>query len=258
MRLIVRMSSRGRLIIHFHSLRGESDMDYAPPRSHHGAHLVIANSRATANTLRDCEPVVIHPGIQPKDPPWSRSAVVGNDAPMLIGVAARLVPVKGVTHLIRALGLLRDELPGLRLAIAGTGPERETLEEEAQTQGVGDRVEFLGWRNDLNRLMTGWRLYAQPSLEEGFGTAVVEAMAASLPVVCSDVGGLPEIVVDRETGRLVPPGDPAALAAAIRDMIADPALALRMGAAGRVRATSVFSAERETREMQGAYDRLLA
>jgi glycosyltransferase involved in cell wall biosynthesis len=252
-RLAAKAGSKRRVIVHFHSVAEESGR--ATGRKSTGADLVIANSGATAKTVTGGKVIVIHPGVKaiarrsPKRADPSR--------PIAIGTVARLVPVKGLDVLIGAMLLLKDRSRSVTLEVIGAGPERERLERATAGAGLADIVRFIGWRDDVRALMVHWDIYVQPSLSEGFGIAAVEAMAQGLPVVATRVGGLPEVVMDTETGILVAPRDSQALANAIDTLIADPALRLRMGNAGRDRATGHFSLEREADTMQRVYDRLL-
>jgi glycosyltransferase involved in cell wall biosynthesis len=252
-RLAAKAGSKRRIIMHFHSVAEESGR--ATVRKSTGADLVIANSGATAKTISGGKVVVIHPGVKaiarrsPKRADPSR--------PIAIGIVARLVPVKGLDFMIGAMSLLMERSRSVTLEVAGIGPERERLERETARAGLADVIRFIGWRDDVRALMVHWDIYVQPSLSEGFGIAAVEAMAQGLPVVATRVGGLPEVVMDTETGILVPPRDSIALADAIDALINDPALRLRMGNAGRERATGHFSLEREADTMQRIYDRLL-
>jgi glycosyltransferase involved in cell wall biosynthesis len=165
-----------------------------------------------------------------------------NDAPV-IGEIARLCDVKGQRELIRALAAV----PHARLVLAGRDLERggafqEELEREAERSGVADRVEF-GFRDDVPKLLDELDVLALPSWTEGLPMAVLEAMAHARPVVATPVGGTPEVVADGETGLLVPPRDPDALAAALRRLLDDPELRRRMGEAGRRRVAERFSAD---------------
>jgi glycosyltransferase involved in cell wall biosynthesis len=175
----------------------------------------------------------------------------------LIGAAGRLVALKGFIHLIRAVPVLRRSFPQVRLQIAGDGPELRSLQAEAARCAVQDCVEFLGWRPNLAQLFSSWQVFALPSLEEGFGISALEAMAAGLPVVASRVGGIPELVLDGITGCLVPAGDPAAIAAALSGLLADPQRRREMGRKGRERVKTKFSVAHMADSVSEIYDRLL-
>jgi glycosyltransferase involved in cell wall biosynthesis len=213
---------------------------------------LIANSRIMAQYSRDPRAVVIYPGIDAT----GFSALRKDHNGGVIGTACRLEPVKGVSHLIKAVALLAPDFPDLRLEIAGDGSLRAALTKECRELGLSGVATFLGWRENLHSLMSGWDIFAMPSLDEAFGYAALEAMAAGLPVVASAVGGLPELIEDGATGWLVPPSDPAAMAARLRQLVADPAERQTMGAAGRKRAEKEFSLSRMVDQTITLYDRL--
>jgi glycosyltransferase involved in cell wall biosynthesis len=151
----------------------------------------------------------------------------------------RLRAPKDFLTLVRAVALLE---PGsVRLRIAGDGPDRAALAGEIEHLGLGEMVELLGTRTDVAELLAAAHVFVLSSDSEGLPMSVLEAMAAGVPVVATAVGGIPELVADGETGRLVPPRDPAALAAALAAVSADPELRERMGDDGRARAEREFS-----------------
>lgn len=162
------------------------------------------------------------------------------DAP-LVGVAARLVEAKGVQDGLRAFGIVAEQAPTAWMAIAGDGPMRPPLERLAHEVGVADRVCFLGWRDDVAALLDAFDVVLVPSLQEGFGMTVVEAAAAAVPVVATEVGGIPEIVESGETGLLVPPGATDEMASALTRLLRDAALRERMGRRARERFVGRFS-----------------
>ena len=155
---------------------------------------------------------VVHNGIDPA--PWARgdaaagrAALGGGDGPVALTLA-RLDAQKGLEVLVEAAALT----PGVQFAIAGDGPEGPALERQIERLGLGGRVRLLGRREDAPDLLAGCDLFVLPSRFEGLPVSVVEAMAASRPVVASAIGGTDEAVVEGETGLLVPAGDAAALA----------------------------------------------
>ncbi len=197
--------------------------------------------------------------LQVVDRKQARPALLGelklpSDTP-LIGMVCRLIEQKGVIYGLRAFARIAPQFPNAHLVIAGDGAHRSTLESEAQRLGVRDRVHFLGWRSDSNRLMAALDLLLMPSLWEGFGLVMLEAMAQTVPIIGSAVSAIPEVIVDGETGRLVPPRDVAALAHALADLLSDDALRRHMGLLGQDRVETVFSVERMVTETLAVYAR---
>jgi glycosyltransferase involved in cell wall biosynthesis len=161
-----------------------------------------------------------------------------------------LAPEKGYDVLIRAM----TELPGCCLVLLGEGPERARLTKLARQLGVEDRVELAGWIPSPWTDHFRFDVIAVPSSFEGFGLVAVEALLAGIPVVASRVGGLAEIVHDGETGLLVEPGDPSALAHALRELLIDPARRDVMGRRGRDDALQRFTPA----AMASAYEAFLS
>jgi len=189
----------------------------------------------------------------------SRSELSLPDGGCVIGTVTRLdEPKKGLTVLLRALAVLakRDGLPPWQCLLVGDGPARERLEALAAELGLSGRVVFAGMRRDVVRVLPVMDLFVCPSLYEGFGIAIVEAMAAGRPVIASAVGGIPEIIVHQETGLLVPPGDATALADAMAALLTSSGQARQMGARGRERAEKIFSITTTVERHQQLYDTL--
>lgn len=170
-----------------------------------------------------------------------RAGYGAGEADILLVSVGRLVGWKGISVIVQALA----QLPGsVHYLIVGDGPERGALEALARQLGLGGRIHFAGAvaHPDLPILLSNCDLFIQPSRgEEAFGISVVEAMACGLPVFASNNGGLPEIVIEGEIGRLLPPGDVAAWAGAIASGAAAPAILKRWGTAARRRAESEFT-----------------
>jgi glycosyltransferase involved in cell wall biosynthesis len=184
------------------------------------------------------------------------------EAPV-IGTVGRLVPIKGQCYLLEAFARVREQHPDARLLLVGDGDLRAELESRARDLGlpvIGEggtslpgAAQFLGLRRDVARLMAAFDLFALPSLNEGMGRVLVEAMAMELPCVASRVSGTPDVVAHEETGLLVPPADPAALAAALQRLLANPAEARAMGRAGRGRAVPGFGVEAMLHSLRELY-----
>jgi phosphatidylinositol alpha-mannosyltransferase len=178
-------------------------------------------------------------------------------APRLLFVG-RLEPRKGFRFAVRAFGILADEFPGAILVVAGDGPERRAVQE--LPPAVSERVVMLGAvsQPDLPHYHAAVDVFLAPNTGgESFGIVLLEAMAAGLPVVASDIPGYREVVRHEVEGLLVPPRDPAALAAAVRRLLTDPDLAHRLGDAGRSRAER-FAWPVVAEEIEGAYRQALA
>jgi len=176
---------------------------------------------------------------------------------IVLFTAAVLEPRKGHAVLLNSFAELIQQGMPLRWVICGAGSLRAELEARARELGVGERIIFTGFSSEVHRLLGGADVFVLPSLHEGLGIAAIEAMAAALPVVASRVGGLPEIVVEGETGFLVPPGDQAAWGAAIRRCASDRAAASALGQRGRARALRLFSSTQMARAVESYYDELL-
>jgi glycosyltransferase involved in cell wall biosynthesis len=139
----------------------------------------------------------------------------------------------------------------------GYGPQEQRLKEMAEKLGLGERVHFVGYQQDIWTWLAACDVFALSSDWEGMPNAVLEAMAAGLPVVATAVGGTPDVVVQGTTGLLVPPDDATALAAALDRLIHDPDLRRMMGAAGRQRVRARFSAQQMVERTQALYRGLL-
>ncbi len=183
----------------------------------------------------------VYDGIEPGDlaptrPREATRASLGLSVDGLaIGVVARLDDVhKGQSILLRAAPAILADAPGAIFVLVGDGADRTALENLAKRIGVAERVRFPGTRTDLGDVLASLDLLAIPSLQfESVPKILVEAMAAGRPIVASRVGDIPELLEDGRTGRLVPPGDPAALAHAIRNCLTDSAGAAALGVAAR-------------------------
>lgn len=179
----------------------------------------------------------------------------------IVSYVGKLVPRKGVDTLIEAMGILAGrDTPTPLLVVAGIGELRESMEARAAELGIAGRVRFLGKlpHDDVPLAMAAGDVFVLPSLSEGLPTVVCEAMSCGRPVVATAVDGTPEIVRDGETGFLVPPKDPAALAAALAQVLDDPALAARMSYRADVIAAERYTWDANARDMERIYSELLA
>ncbi|MEW5871401.1 MAG: glycosyltransferase [Chloroflexota bacterium] len=174
-----------------------------------------------------------------------------------LGYVGRLHPQKGLDVLLKAFSQARAQAPDMHLLLAGDGELRTALQAQAQSLGIDAATHFLGPRSDIPEILAGLDLFVLASLWEGLPMGLLEAMAAGLPVVATQVGGTPEAVRHNETGLLVPPNDRAALAQAILQMHGQPDLRRRLGQAARQRAQEVFSIEQTVKKLEALYLRLL-
>lgn len=172
---------------------------------------------------------------------------------IIVGSVARLVPAKGLFDLLRAMAVVQKERPEACLVLVGGGDLRSELEQEALRLGV--KVVFTGTQEDVRPLIAMFDLAVLASHTEGFGIFLLEAMALSKPVVATKVGGIPEVVVDGETGSLVPPGEPEKLAQSILAILKGDRE--KIGRAGRQRVEKVFSLEKTLAESCRLYREIL-
>lgn len=243
-------------VVHY-AVSGEQDMIIAI--SDHVARFTIARGVRDARRVRR-----VYHGLPPHDPSALERerlrvrATLGVAAgDWLIGNVGRLAPQKGQRHLVAAMPAVLERVPHAHLAIAGGGDLAGYLGELAAELDVAHRVHVLGARPDVPSLMRAFDVFAMPSIWEGFGIVLLEAMAAARPVVASRVATIPEVVVDGETGLLVPAGDPAALADALATLAQDAGLASRLGRAGQERLRRHFSLEKMVADTEALYDELL-
>jgi glycosyltransferase involved in cell wall biosynthesis len=176
----------------------------------------------------------------------------------LVGVIGRLAPIKDLGTFLAAAVIVCKSLPEARFCIVGDGPARALLETEASRLGVSDRVFFHGWRRDLGAVLGDLDVVVNCSRNEGTPVALIEAMAASRPVVATAVGGTPELLGGGERGVLVPAADPAALAEAVVASLRDPVAARRRAEAGRRYVLETHAASRLIDDIDGLYRELLA
>ena len=156
-----------------------------------------------------------------------------------------------------AAARIQQTNPGVHWIFVGDGELERDLKAQAGRLGLESQVHFTGWRDDIPDVLALGDVFVLPSEREGFGRVLVEAMAMAKAVVATTAGGIPEIVVDGETGLLVPAAAPAPLADAVRALLDDPARAARLGAAGRARAASMFSLAAHVAAVERVYAEIL-
>ena len=174
----------------------------------------------------------------------------------IVGNVAALVPHKGQRNLIESAARVVRQVPDARFVIAGEGELRPALERAIKEHHLEKHVLLAGFRPDVLSLHKAFDIFVMSSVTEGLGTSLLDAMACGTPVVATTAGGIPEVVVDGETGFLVPPRDHEAMAAALVKLLRDDGLRQQMGHAGLVRARRKFSAERMVQETLRVYKRV--
>ena len=186
-------------------------------------------------------------------PAGLRARLGGSETRPLVLTPARLDAQKGHPILLEAIA----ELPEALFLFAGEGPERGALEARAAELGVSERVRFLGRREDIPQLLAACDVFALPSLYEGSSLAVLEAMAAGIPIVSSAIGGTEELIEDGRSGLLVPPGDAKALAAALRRLLEEPGLREQLATRARERVDTDLTREQNAERVAETYRELL-
>jgi glycosyltransferase involved in cell wall biosynthesis len=179
-------------------------------------------------------------------PPKQRSLA----EPAVIGTVAHLSQEKGINYLIEAASLIPRVQERMRFVIVGDGKCRQELKEISESKGLRDTFYFAGFHSSTYEFMKSFDIFALPSLSEGLSSAILEAMAASLPIVATRVGGIPELVKDGDNGLLVAPANPEELAHALQQMVDDPEESARMGQRGRARMEEQFTLERKILETE--------
>jgi glycosyltransferase involved in cell wall biosynthesis len=178
---------------------------------------------------------------------------------VLLGTVANLFPRKGYEVMLRALPAIVRAVPAVHYMIVGSDDHdyADRLKKLAQELKIADRVHIVGFQDPVQPFLAALDLYVHPALMEGFGIAVVEAMAVGKAVVATTTGGLPEVVAQGETGLLVPPGDVEALAAAVVSLLEDKVRREQMGCSGKMRAQERFSLDASVMHMEQLYCEVL-
>jgi len=183
-------------------------------------------------------------------PARSAKSIPASGKPTVVGTVAHLSQEKGIQYLIEAAAMIPDVHKKLRFVIVGEGDCLTELKALVRDKGLLDIFLFAGFHSNTAQYIKAFDIFALPSLSEGLSSAILEAMATSLPIVATNVGGIPELVIDGDNGLLVAPKDPAALAGAIQRLCENPEESHRMGLRGRERMEEKFTMERKIRETE--------
>ena len=289
-----RFLSRNRFdVVHFHTSRAHSmapfaaglagalivtrRMDYVPNRLfsaylyNRAVSAVAAISQEVANALgaAGVSPdriTIIASGVDcrrfappsPEQRAAARAELGLGEDEIAIGAVGGLELRKGHRYLVDALGQLRDIVPAVQCFIAGSGSQREALTEQARRLGLGEVVRLIGSIPDPHALLSAIDIFVQPSIKEGLGVALLEAMACGLPAIASRAGGMAEVIEDRQSGMLVTAADADTLARAMRELVVSPHLRAAIGIAARSRAATHFSMKTMARRTLALYQSTLA
>lgn len=207
-------------------------------------------SRLVETVYEGIDPEWIDAQQQP-NPPFDTDQLV-------IGTVAHLSREKGHADILKALSLIRAKCPKTSCVFVGEGLMRGKLEASASMLGIKDIVHFTGFRKDSEALMKHFDIFILPSLSEGLSSAIMSAMACGLPVISTKVGGIPELVVNEETGLLVEPSSPFQLAEALNRLLNSSEERMKFGKAGRKIVESRFTIERKLERTEYHYNMLLS
>ncbi len=208
-----------------------------------------------SDQLNHVEQRVILPGIPVNDGSAVMSVLDSGRAPVL-GMAGPLEVLKGGSFFLRACHRVVSEGNDIRIVIAGSGPEERNLRKLATSLQLNDRVTFVDDSTDMQTFLSAMDVFCLPSLQQGIGILLLEAMALGRPVIASGVGAITDVVADNSAGLIVPASDSRQLAAAIRELISNPVQAGKIATAGRELVASHFSQQRMLDEMTSLYSEL--
>ena len=180
-----------------------------------------------------------------------------DDGDFVLVTVAVLREQKGIQNMIRAIPSLLNKFPNVRYAIVGDGDYRNPLEELANLLHVDDKISFLGYRNNIPEVLAASDLFVFPTLNDALPTVLLEAMATGLPIVASRVGGVPEIIVDGQSGLLVQPGEPSLLVDACTRLLDDRDFANALGIAGHEVVVQRFDINRQLKNLKSLYHQLV-
>jgi len=177
---------------------------------------------------------------------------------LVVGTVAHFSPEKGHHTLVEAVPRVLSRVPDVHFVLVGGGALLSTLKARVEALGIQKNVTFTGFRSDSEALMKNFDVFCLPSISEGLSSAILVAMASRLPIVATQAGGIPELVIDGETGILVPPDDSDQLAVGLCKVLESPQLREKMGIAGRQRIEETFTLERKLNETEKLYLSMLA
>ncbi len=267
-RLAAKKAGIPTIIAHVHSTYWEYKKRHILIERHLSrcTHKIICCSEAVRNfvtgheKIKEDKTAVIYNGVDEErffpgqDSSSARERLGIDRGSPVVGTVSSLTPHKGQEFLIQAAAKIQEKYPATRFLIVGDGPLRRSLEEQAQRLGLQSSLIFTGARRDIPDMLSLMDIFVLPSSSrEGLGMAIIEAMAMEKPTVASNIGGIPEAVLDRETGLLVPPGDSEALAKAIIELIDDPGRAKAMGKKGSERFAQKFTRKRMLSNIENLY-----
>jgi len=231
--------------------------------------IVISNSvRDRFNWLKNREKIsVIYNGIDIDDFTRNintdkiRKKLSITETEIVIGTVGQLIPMKGHKYFIEAAKIVLEKVKNIKFLIVGGSQEDNSYEMELKNMvknyGLEDKIIFTGYRKDIKNIIALIDIFVFSAVGEGFGRVLIEAMALQKPVVASNSGGIPEIVVDGETGILVPERDSLSIASAIIKLINEKGMRYKMGIAGRKRVEERFTIERHVKGIEGEYSKIL-
>lgn len=203
--------------------------------------------------------VTIHNGIElnrvclTKDPVYVRRKLCINAEDFIVGTVGRLVPVKGQEYFIQAARIVVDKIGNVKVLVIGEGPCRKNLERLARQTKMDAHVIFTGYRDDVYDLINAMDIFVLSSLHEGIPTVLLEAMALQKPIISTDVGGVPEIITDGETGFLVPPKNPSVMADRIIYVLRNLKHANRVASQAKVKAEKEYTASHQADHVYSIY-----
>lgn len=261
--LAVRLASRSRLVLTRHALFPLRRINKPLLRS---AGRVIAVSNAVAESLRrngvieSAKIAVVHNGIDTDR--FAQRAARDANSPFVIGTVGHLAPIKGFDVFIRAAALISRRRKDVRFVIIGEdkSPQmehRRSLENLIAELGLNEIVSMPGWQDDMPAVLSSLTLFVSAARSEPFGLAIVEAMAAALPIVATSSEGALEIIENGQTGKMIPVGDPEALAHAINELLDNPPECSRLGRNAQLAARERYSLARMASDTERVYQRVI-